>query len=524
MPTILVIEDESSIRLDIEQFLQFEDFEVFTAENGKRGLELALQHIPDLIVCDIMMPQLDGYGVLDGVRQNHTTQNIPFIFLTAKGDHDSQRKGMGTGADDYLIKPFNFTELLSTIKARLQRQQTLLADVARQMDELSLLRRIDKELSFRLNPDWIIELMMDWALRRTGAHIAIMGTIDQDEPFLELRYIYGDWQDKTPKKGDRWALEGIIGSVARSEKPVHIDDIEQTPDVKPIHPEMHSLLGVPLATSERRLGVILLESRKIQAFKDEDVAFLQQGANRAAMALEQSYLFQVLIQQYQQEQDLRATFGRFVSQEVAEKIRTGEINSAGVNTVVSVLFCDIRGFTALSESLAPQEVLEILNEFLPLVVDAAREHSGMVNKFGGDSTLLIFGAPTPLEENGYHALRAALQIRTRLEDLNKTKFGKRDFSIKVGIGINTGEVVAGVVGTKDRQEYTVIGDSVNLSARIQALNKDYPHYDILISDHTYTALAQRKSAFEFVDLGSMSIRGKTQAVKVWGVVDVAKPV
>jgi class 3 adenylate cyclase/CheY-like chemotaxis protein len=522
MTTILVIEDEMYIRSGIEEFLKFENFNVLVAENGKKGIEIALQHIPDLILCDVMMPEMDGYGVLEILRRNHQTQNIPFIFLTAKDDRESQRKGMMTGADDYLTKPFRFDELLSSIKARLLRQQTLLNDVARQMDELNMLRRIDQELSYRLNPDWIVSMMMDWALRRTGATNAIMGTFAEDEPYLQLSYVFGEWKENAPKIGDRLPLDGIIGTVARSEKPVHINDIDELPDMKATNPTTKSLLGVSLATSERRLGVVLLESVNTHTFKSEDLTFLTQIANRAAMALEQSSLFQILLQQHQQERELREIFGRFVSRDVAEVIRTGEIDPSGENLYVAVLFCDIREFTALSERLAPKEVLEILNDYLPLVVEAAHRNGGMVNKFGGDSTLIVFGAPMPLERCAYRAVRAALQIRNRLEELNKTKFSTRDFKIKVGIGINTGDVVAGVVGPQERQEYTVIGDTVNLSSRIQALNKDFPQYDILISDSTYSAIAERQSEFEVVDLGNVPIRGKTNAVKVWGVVDSAK--
>ncbi|MFN8375073.1 MAG: adenylate/guanylate cyclase domain-containing protein [Anaerolineae bacterium] len=523
MTKILVIDDEEGIRLGVAEYLRFENYEVFDAPNGKKGLELAREHLPDLIVCDIMMPELDGYGVLEGLRQNHETQNIPFVFLTAKADRDSHRKGMGDGADDYVTKPFTFTELLATIRARLERRQTLLGDAARQIDELHLLRRIDQELTVRLNPDWIIEMMMDWALRRTGAEIALMGIIDQDEPFVDLRYVAGQWPDKKPKQGDRWPLEGIIGTTVRSESPVHINNIDEMPRIRPTNPEMRSLLGVPLATSERRLGVMLLESKRLAAFKDEDVDFLLQIANRAAMALEQSYLFQMLLQQHQQERELRETFGRFVSKDVAEAIRTGEVDVVGKKVVVSVVFCDIRGFTSLTERLEPHAVLEILNEFLPLVVDAAHQHGGMVNKFGGDSTLLVFGAPQPQQESAFHALKAALQIHNRLENLNNTKFKERDFKLKVGIGVNTGEVIAGVIGPKERQEYTVIGDTVNLSSRIQALNKEYPQYAVLAGDDTYHALGSRSAEFTFADLGDVAIRGKIKSVKVWGVMETSKP-
>lgn len=516
MPTILVIDDEPVILENIREILTFADYDVIEAEDGITGLEAARKHRPDLIISDIQMPGMDGYTMLEEIRRDPLTQSIPLIFLTAKADRESHRRGMETGADDFLTKPCTAQELESAVRARLQRHQ----GVMRRVEELNLLRRIDQELSFRLNPDWVIKIMMDWALRQTGAHIALMGTIEQDSPALLLRYVAGSWPDQTPEIGDSWPLDGVIGYIIRSEQPVFVADVTQDSAFQPSHPEMKSVLGLPLVTAEQRLGVILLESRKVNAFKADDAVFLAQIANRAAMALEQANLFTMLLQQHQQEMDLREMFGRFVSREVAEAIRSGEINLAGEVQVVSVLFCDIRDFTAFSEDHTPQEVMQILNEYFPIVVQSAERNGGMINKFGGDSAMLIFGVPTPLADSAYRAIVTALQIRRGLHDLNH-KLADRGFNLRIGAGINTGEVIAGAVGSQERQEYTVIGDTVNLSARVEALNKQYPEYDIFITDYTYQALGDRRIMFEFVDLGDIAFKGKAHTVKVWAVSDFA---
>jgi len=154
---------------------------------------------------------------------------------------------------------------------------------------------------------------------------------------------------------------------------------------------------------------------------------------------------------------LRDMFGRFVSQEVASAFRSGQVRLEGEHRVVSVLFCDIRDFTARSEQQTPEAVLALLNEYLPVVVDAAQKHGGTVNKFGGDSTLVIYGAPHQLQESAYQAVLTALLMRAGLKRLNAQLAQRGDAPIRIGIGINTGEVVAGAVGPHDRQEYTVIG-------------------------------------------------------------------
>ncbi|WP_276502620.1 response regulator [Terrimonas pollutisoli] len=125
MKSILVIDDNADIRENTAEILELAGYKTSTAENGKKGVELALKEKPDLIVCDIMMPELDGYGVLHLLRKNSETQFTPFIFLTAKTERTDLRKGMEMGADDYITKPFEDIELLNAIEARLKKTQVL---------------------------------------------------------------------------------------------------------------------------------------------------------------------------------------------------------------------------------------------------------------------------------------------------------------------------------------------------------------------------------------------------------------
>lgn len=125
MKTILLIEDNRDIRENMAEILELANFKVLTAENGKEGVSLATEHKPALIVCDIMMPVLDGYGVIHMLQKNPETQSIPFIFLTAKAERTEMRKGMELGADDYITKPFNGTELLNAIESRLRKTDLL---------------------------------------------------------------------------------------------------------------------------------------------------------------------------------------------------------------------------------------------------------------------------------------------------------------------------------------------------------------------------------------------------------------
>ena len=123
---ILVIDDNAGIRENIAEVLELANYRVFTAEDGKTGIETALKEKPDLILCDVMMPQLDGYGVLHLVHKNPVIRNTPFIFMSARAEPAEMRKGMGLGADDYITKPFEETALLQAIECRLKRAEWLM--------------------------------------------------------------------------------------------------------------------------------------------------------------------------------------------------------------------------------------------------------------------------------------------------------------------------------------------------------------------------------------------------------------
>jgi CRP-like cAMP-binding protein/CheY-like chemotaxis protein len=133
---ILIIEDNTDIRENVVEILELADFTVFEAENGKIGVELAMKQVPDLILCDIMMPELDGYGVLYLLNKNPETSAIPFIFLTAKAEKVDLRKGMEMGADDYLTKPFDDIELLNAIESRLKKKEIQQSFYSKSLEKL----------------------------------------------------------------------------------------------------------------------------------------------------------------------------------------------------------------------------------------------------------------------------------------------------------------------------------------------------------------------------------------------------
>lgn len=153
MKRILVIEDEDNLRENLTEILSFEGYEILQAENGKLGLQIALEHIPDLILCDVMMPEMDGYEVLAALRENPATRLIPFILLTALAEREKMRKGMELGADDYIVKPFGISELLQSVNSRFKKSKAVQEHTEAALNELrlNLISQLPHELRTPLN-------------------------------------------------------------------------------------------------------------------------------------------------------------------------------------------------------------------------------------------------------------------------------------------------------------------------------------------------------------------------------------
>jgi adenylate cyclase len=230
--------------------------------------------------------------------------------------------------------------------------------------------------------------------------------------------------------------------------------------------------------------------------------------------------FNHMVAQLRQREFMRDVFGRMVSEEVSEAVLHGHaLQLGGELKTVSVLFTDIRKFTTFSESHSPQEVVSMLNNYFSIVNSAVREAGGMINKFGGDSTMAIFGAPVNLEpgESAQRALRAALSIRTRITESNARRVQAGQELLNIGIGINTGEAITGNIGAEDRFEYTVIGDAVNVAARMQSLTDQFPDSNIFITAATYEAFGDRERLL-VADRGAITFKGRLEAVHVYNVI------
>lgn len=211
---------------------------------------------------------------------------------------------------------------------------------------------------------------------------------------------------------------------------------------------------------------------------------------------------------------VRSLFTRFISPEMVDQLMsTRDINSLNKRANLSIIFSDIRGFTTLSEQLSPEEVVALLNPYLKAMTKVIHKHGGTVDKYEGDAIIAFFGEPVAYEDHAERAIRTAIDMRKALFQLGIRweMEGRQVRNIDIGIGINSGEVFVGLLGSAQRINYTIIGDNVNLASRLQDLSKTY-RWPVIISESTYQSVKDKYDA-ELVD--AVVVKGKTKAVNVY---------
>jgi adenylate cyclase len=204
---------------------------------------------------------------------------------------------------------------------------------------------------------------------------------------------------------------------------------------------------------------------------------------------------------------------KFATAEVAEDLQESGFALGGKSIEATAMFSDIRGFTTIAESQSPADIIELLNTYYTLMFEAISGQNGVVNQMVGDGLMAIFGAPLPLDDRCEHAVRAALEMMEMVELFNLDQVAQGKIPIRIGIGIASGQVIAGYTGTLRRATYTCVGDTVNLAARLEGHTKVVGE-PILIDETTRLGL---RSAIRVVDRGELKLKGKTQAVRVFSV-------
>lgn len=271
---------------------------------------------------------------------------------------------------------------------------------------------------------------------------------------------------------------------------------------------IRSVMLVPLLADDELLGVIHLDSRvSSDVFTEKDLHLLTGFALQAANAIRYSRL----IERRQKDMLARERLQRLLPAEVVEEVMQGERDLArgGELQEATVLFADIRGFTSLSERIEPRKVVDLLNDYFEHMVEVVFENGGALDKFIGDEIMAVWGAHVSVEDHAYKATRAALEMQQRLSSYNVARRKAGKIEVRMGIGVNTGELVAGYMGSSRAMNYTVIGDVVNVAARLCSVAAPDT---VLVSQQVREAVGDRVA---FEEAPSQVLKGKRESVTIY---------
>lgn len=231
--------------------------------------------------------------------------------------------------------------------------------------------------------------------------------------------------------------------------------------------------------------------------------------------------FNMMVGQLKEREEIKDTFGKYVSIEIARHlIENRKVDLGGENIVATILFSDIRNFTSMSERMSPEEVVSMLNTYFSYITRPIMEHRGVINKFIGDAVMAIFTPHLGSDNHVEDAINAALGMRQGLKELNES--GMLKYQVQFGVGLNSGALIAGNIGTEKRFEYTVIGDTVNVASRMESLSKPLGH-DLILSQSTVELMSSEfKSALILEKSDPVQIKGKAEPASVYKLIDSKK--
>jgi adenylate cyclase len=271
-----------------------------------------------------------------------------------------------------------------------------------------------------------------------------------------------------------------------------------------------SAMVAPLLHNNEVLGVLWLDSETLAQFQPKDLELVTAIANQAAMFIE----INILGKKVENEIVTRERFSRLLSPNIAERVISGqlEVKPGGQRVEQCTVFnSDIRGFTAMSENTRPEELVEMLNEYFELMVDQIFKYEGTLDKFMGDGIMALWGTPVAHPDDAMRSVQCALEMGEALGQFNRRRMEKDQAPLAVGIGIHTGPLVAGYIGSSKALSYTVIGDVANTSARLCSVALAG---QVVISEDTHSVLAGR---FELEELQPAKVKGKEKPLRIFNV-------
>jgi adenylate cyclase len=389
--------------------------------------------------------------------------------------------------------------------AEITDMETLKADY----EKLRVAHELSQKLALDTNLDRLLQQIVDETFQIIKADRAVILLHDPKTDALTPAYVRQKRADEEIKLSNT-----ILDEVKRNKAAVLSSDAmvdERFKAAKSIIMQgIRSTMCVPLLVGDQLVGAFHVDSMLASgAFTEKDLLLFSGIATQAAIAIQNFRLAKKI----EHEAATRAEFQRLLSPNLVEEIISGALtlNQAGTKREVTMLFADIRGFTSMSERHTPEEMVETLNNYFEFMVDVLFKHGGTLDKYVGDEIIGLFGAPVELADAPARAVRCALDMLKALEEFNRTRASEGKEQIRIGIGINTGPVIAGAIGSSRTLQYTVIGDAVNLAARLCSAAQAG---EIIISPSTMQQCYMQVIAEQ---RDPIQVKGKAEPIQIWNI-------
>ena len=393
-------------------------------------------------------------------------------------------------------------------------------NLRRDYERLRIGHELARAVGSELDLDKLLPKILDKAFELVGADRGVILLMD-DKGELSPRFV----KTRSGKSDPNIVLsKTVMSEVTNNRAAVLSSDATMDARFSGAHSiimqGIRSTMTLPLLHAGDLLGIMHLDSLfTSNAFTEKDLQICTGMAAQAAISIQNARL----ATRIEKEAQTRAQISRLIPPSVVEQVLKGEltIEKGGRQTEVTMLFSDIRGFTTMSDGRPPQEIVNTLNEYFEVMVDILFKYSGTLDKFVGDEIIGLFGAPIALDDAPFKAVACALAMLQALEEFNRTRAAENQAAIRIGVGINTGNVITGSIGSTRALQYTAIGDAMNVASRLVNVAASG---EIIISEDTYRHVAGRVEA---IALPPVKVKGKADELKVFritGLRNVATPV
>ncbi|MGE3544694.1 MAG: adenylate/guanylate cyclase domain-containing protein, partial [Kofleriaceae bacterium] len=383
-------------------------------------------------------------------------------------------------------------------------------NLRRDYERLRIGHELARAVGSELDLDKLLPKILDKAFELVGADRGVILLVD-DHGELSPRFV----KTRSGKSDPNIVLsKTVMAEVVNNKAAVLSSDATMDARFSGAHSiimqGIRSTMTLPLLHANELLGIMHLDSLfTSNAFTEKDLQICTGMASQAAISIQNARL----ASRIEKEAQTRAQISRLIPPSVVEQVVKGEltIEKGGRLSEITMLFSDIRGFTTMSDGRPPEEVVNTLNEYFEVMVDILFKYSGTLDKFVGDEIIGLFGAPIPIDDAPFKAVSCGIAMLQALEEFNRTRAAENQAPIRIGIGINTGKVITGSIGSTRALQYTAIGDAMNVASRLVNVAASG---EIIISEDTYRRIAGRVEATQ---LPPVRVKGKADELKVFRV-------